>query len=77
MSSCRHLKLTLISKNKPRLKCRHCHLTIKAEDVENTYCPECYEAFGQKRYDFDPVEVAESNASQYRCEACGALIASK
>jgi len=68
------MKLVLIAGQEPRLRCRHCHLTIKAKDVEGAYCPECYEAFGRKRYDFDKVKAEKTDEPRYRCEECGVLI---
>jgi len=74
-SECLHHNLLLLpSETKNRLRCRHCHLTIKADELETRYCPECYEATGRKRSDFDEVEPVEAGQVQYRCEDCGLFI---
>ena len=77
MSSCKHQNLTLLNPEADKLRCRRCHLTIAKNDLPQGYCPECYEATGVRRFEFD--EVAESAASkvQYRCEDCGILIEPK
>jgi hypothetical protein len=77
MTSCNHDKLVLLPGEKGRLRCRHCHLTIRADELGDSYCPECFEAEGMKRYEFEEVAAVESCISQYRCEECGAIIASE
>ncbi len=72
MSSCKHTNLMLLTENKDRLRCVHCHLTIKAEEIGGSFCPECYESQGKKRYEFEEVKGDES--VRYRCEECGAFI---
>ena len=71
---CRHKNLVLYVEPKDKLRCHHCHLTIKEADLRTRYCPECYEATGAKRFDFEPVEEPLSTKTQYLCEDCGALI---
>lgn len=73
-SSCRHLNLVLIPPPKSRLRCRHCHLTIAADELDGGYCPECYEASGKKRADFEAVEGVGDTKTRYQCEQCGAII---
>ena len=74
MNSCKHNVLTLLSNNSKRLKCRHCHLTIKPDELKEGYCPECFEAYGKKRYDFEEIDLETDNITQYRCEECHAII---
>ena len=59
------------------MQCRHCHLTIKADDLADSYCPECFEVHGKKRYDFEVIEAVETGRARYRCEECGIIIESK
>ncbi|MCG8336906.1 MAG: hypothetical protein MJE63_20560 [Proteobacteria bacterium] len=74
MSECLHKNLVLIKESSDKLRCIHCHLTITPDELNDSYCPECYEESGRKRYDFEQIEAAEQDSSQYRCEDCGALI---
>lgn len=74
MNSCKHQNLVLLSPPKDRIRCRHCHLTIKRNELERRYCPECYEAQGVKRFDFEEVEAPKSDRVDYRCEDCHLLI---
>ncbi len=74
MTSCRHLHLVLLPKQKSRLRCRHCHLTITADELPEGYCPECYETHGNKRYDFEEVRTDEQEKTRYQCEECGVII---
>jgi predicted RNA-binding Zn-ribbon protein involved in translation (DUF1610 family) len=74
MPSCPHRNLLLLEAPAPRLRCRHCHLTIRADELGGGPCPECYEAGGQRRYDFETLATREGGV-QYRCEDCGVLIA--
>lgn len=76
MSSCDHRTLVLLPGQKKRLRCRHCHLLIKAEELGNNCCPECFDARGEKRYDFEEVNTAETDVLRYRCEDCGVIIES-
>ena len=73
MTTCRHMNLVLLPVEKNKLRCRHCHLVITPEELQGGYCPECYEAYGQKRYDFEEIE-AENEKTRYRCEDCGVII---
>jgi len=74
MTDCKHRKLLgLESKTVERVRCRHCHLTISVSELKGGHCPECLEATGRKRYDFEPVEPAASRLVRYRCEDCGAI----
>ncbi|MGC9324818.1 MAG: hypothetical protein ACP5G0_08755 [Desulfomonilia bacterium] len=74
MTACRHMNLVLISEGKPKLRCRHCHLVITPEELQGSWCPECYETHGQKRYDFEEIPPGENEKTRYRCEDCGAII---
>jgi hypothetical protein len=73
---CNHSTLELLPERKKTLRCRHCHLTIAADDLGDGYCPECFDASGNKRYDFDELETVETGVARYRCEECGAIIKS-
>jgi hypothetical protein len=74
MTSCRHLHLVLLPRQKNRLRCRHCHLTITAEELPGGYCPECSEAHGKKLYDFEEVQAIDQGKTRYQCEQCGVII---
>jgi Zn finger protein HypA/HybF involved in hydrogenase expression len=74
MTTCRHMNLVLIPEEKNKLRCRHCHLVITPEELQGSYCPECYEAYGQKRSDFEEIEAGENEKTRYRCEDCGVII---
>ena len=74
MTSCKHDKLVLLPGEKGRLRCRHCHLTIGVDELGGSYCPECFESDGTKRYEFEEVAAVETNISRYRCEECGAIV---
>ena len=76
MDACNHSKLELLPEKKDRLRCRHCHLTIKADDLGDSYCPECFETEGKKRYDFDEIKAVKTDKTRYRCETCGVIIES-
>ena len=75
MPECKHEKLVLITRNE-KLRCRHCYLTITAKEIGEGYCPECYEAYGVKRRNFDKLEPEDNGKTQYRCEDCGMLVIS-
>lgn len=70
---CPHTNLTILGGTQPKLRCRHCHLTIEAAELSDSYCPECYESTGDKRFDFENV-ASENRSIRYRCEACGLVI---
>ena len=74
--SCNHSNLELLPERKKTLRCRHCHLTMAAEEIGDAYCPECFEASGNKRYDFEEIATPGTNIARYRCEECGAIIES-
>ena len=74
MTKCPHQNLLLLSAAKHRVQCRHCHLTILADELGDGYCPECYEADGWKRSDFETVETSGEENTRYRCEDCNAVI---
>jgi len=74
MSDCTHHNLVLLAPPKDRIRCTHCHLTIKRDELSRAYCPECYEADGVKRKEFEEVAETEKLPVQYRCEDCGAFI---
>jgi len=71
---CPHRHLELLPQPPKRLQCQHCHLTITAEELAGGFCPECYDSRGEKRYDFDEIKTAQTTATRYRCEDCGAII---
>ncbi len=77
MTSCNHSKLILLSSDtKKKLRCRHCHLIISADELGASYCPECFEVNGTKRYNFEEIAVTKESTTQYRCEECGVIIKS-
>ena len=71
---CRHRELVLLPPPDKKFRCRHCHLTIGQEELANGYCPECYEVYGLKRCDFEPLEPDGNGNVRYACENCGAII---
>jgi len=73
-SDCKHQTLVLLPPPDKKLRCRHCHLTIAEEELADGHCPECYEAYGLKRRDFEPVEPEKGGKARYVCENCGAVI---
>ena len=75
MSSCKHSTLELIAERKSTVRCKHCHLTMSADELGDSYCPECFDGMGAKRYDFEVVSAADGKVVRYRCEECGAIIA--
>lgn len=76
MTSCNHINLVLLPAAKNKLRCRHCHLTIGSEELGKSFCPECFEARGEKRYDFEEIVEASTGVQRYRCEDCGIIIES-
>jgi len=74
MTSCGHRTLLLLNPDSKRLRCRHCHLSIKEEDLKVRFCPECYEVYGKKRFDFEELEQKSTIIAKYRCEECGITI---
>ena len=74
MKECKHLNLVLLEEIPNRLRCKHCHLTISRKELGDSYCPECFEADGKRRYDFEEVASETQGQTRYRCEDCGALI---
>ena len=77
MGTCRHQKLVLVNINKDKLRCKHCHLTINSDELDADYCPECWEAEGIKRGNFEKVEQKAPDSGTYRCEECGEEIKTK
>ncbi len=77
MTSCDHSTLILLPDKENMLRCRHCHLKIKPDELGESYCPECFEVDGSKRYDFEEIAAAAAEIDRYRCEDCGAIIESK
>jgi hypothetical protein len=51
-------------------------LTIRAEELGESYCPECFENQGRKRFEFEEVAVAHTAIVRYRCEECGVIVES-
>ncbi len=73
MTECLHKNLELIAEPSTRLQCRYCHLRITPEELKG-FCPECYEAYGEKRYNFEEVASSANQMTRYRCEDCGVVI---
>jgi predicted RNA-binding Zn-ribbon protein involved in translation (DUF1610 family) len=76
MASCNHSTLELLPERKTTLRCRHCHLTLSAEELGAGFCPECFDASGSKRYEFEEISASEASGARYRCEECGLIITS-
>jgi hypothetical protein len=76
MATCNHSTLELLPERKTILRCRYCHLTISGEELGDGFCPECFDASGSKRYDFEQIEAGEAAGARYRCEECGLIITS-
>ena len=74
MSSCNHRKLVLMEKQGKKYRCRHCHLTIDEKELDGGCCPECLEACGVRRRDFEVLKPEYDGRVLYRCEECGAII---
>ncbi len=74
MNECRHLHLVLLAPQKGRVRCRHCHLTLTPEELCGSYCPECFEGEGVKRYEFEEVPASGPEKIRYQCEGCGVII---
>lgn len=68
---CKHTNIIAVAeKSVRRLRCLDCHLTIKAEELSSGYCPECFEAEGRKRENFEEVPIPDGEKVRYRCEDC-------
>jgi predicted RNA-binding Zn-ribbon protein involved in translation (DUF1610 family) len=76
MNDCKHESLELLPERKSSVRCRHCHLTLSAEELGDGYCPECFDRDGTKNYQFETLD-SETKAVRYRCEDCGAIIATR
>ncbi|MDY7036741.1 MAG: hypothetical protein SV375_11345 [Thermodesulfobacteriota bacterium] len=76
MTQCKHKNLILIPPQNEKLRCRHCHLIIDVKEIGEGCCPECYEALGTKRRDFEKLKPEDDGKIRYRCEDCGVIIAS-
>jgi predicted RNA-binding Zn-ribbon protein involved in translation (DUF1610 family) len=74
MTTCNHTALELLPVRKRTMRCRHCHLTIDGEELANSYCPECFERSGERRYEFEELEAMNDGVATYRCEQCGAIV---
>jgi len=77
MNSCNHTNLELLPERKNTVRCRYCDLTLAVEDLQDGFCPECFDASGAKRYEFDEVKSREESAARYRCDDCGIIVTSK
>ena len=71
MDECRHQNLVLVKQDRNKLRCTHCYLTINEDELDSDFCPECWEAEGIKRRDFEKVEQSDTDIDTYRCERCG------
>jgi hypothetical protein len=76
MSTCKHSTLVLLPEKKNMLQCRHCHLTIKPEELGQGHCPECFEIYGKRQYDFEEVAAEVTGKARYRCDKCGLIVES-
>jgi rubrerythrin len=76
MASCNHSTLELLTERKTTLRCRYCHLTISGEELGDGFCPECFDASGSKRYEFERIVASAATGVRYRCEQCGIIIKS-
>lgn len=74
MTGCKHETLILLPPGGKRLRCRHCHLTISAQELGSGCCPECLEALGIQRREFEEIPDPDAGRTRYRCEACGMLL---
>ena len=73
--ACPHANLVLLQpESRDRLRCRSCHLTIDEAELGGGPCPECLEADGAKRSDFERVEVTTRGQTRVRCEDCGVWV---
>ena len=77
MDTCRHQRLVLVKQDKNKLRCTHCHLTINEDELESDCCPECWEAEGVRRRDFEKLERKDTDSGTYRCEECGVEVKTK
>lgn len=64
----------MLPHSEKKFRCRHCDLTIDQEELADGHCPECYETYGIKRRDFEPLEPEGESKVRYGCERCGAII---
>lgn len=75
MTDCIHANLELLPERRETLRCRHCHLTIAADEIgEDGYCPECFDASGVRRNDFERLTHDTGKVARYRCEDCGTIV---
>lgn len=75
MTTCKHSTLELIPERRSTMRCKRCHLTLSADELGDGYCPECFDHTGTKHYDFESLANSSGNIVRYRCEKCGAIIA--
>jgi hypothetical protein len=52
-------------------------LTLTRDDLKDGYCPECFDASGEKRYEFEEMAAERTEVAHYRCEECGVIITSR
>lgn len=76
MSDCSHATLVLVE-SRPRKRCVHCHLTLSADELGDGSCPECLEARGERRSDFEDVSQEGATHPGYFCDDCGAMVGGK
>jgi Zn finger protein HypA/HybF involved in hydrogenase expression len=77
MPVCSHRTLELLPERSETLRCRHCHLTIDGDELAGSYCPECFDRSGDKRYEFDTIDRTDNEVARYLCEECGAIVTSR
>lgn len=77
MPLCNHSTLELLPGKKSRVRCRHCHLIIEADELGDGCCPECFEADGRKRYEFEELPETDNDIARYRCADCGIIVESE
>jgi hypothetical protein len=46
------------------------------DELGDSYCPECFEIDGKKRYEFEEMQRVERGVARYRCLECGIIIQS-
>lgn len=73
MERCRHTTFVL-ARVETKKRCRTCHLVLSTDELGDSYCPECFEARGERCYDFEDVVDGAKEEARYFCESCGASV---